>query len=262
MENMEVVINSKKEIEMKRTVILIFLSIFLFSIFAFADDNATNGEGTPLGHGAVGRGYYHGTEYMYKVSLYVGITENAYYTDESLHRFQMVGTEPLYLKPNYLVVPDGTIFATKNKVQYLQGATLQTTRTVSRKAITNLPAPPIVCGGNIQAVKTFFGDTVTLTNLIKETAIKQGLTPAQLVENMTFTIDGNTGKFPASDILPVKVNGSYQNKVPWLVVYEPIVFAHLRDGKTTLAFTATEYAMAQKAGYFNFFNGEPDGQYI
>ena len=90
----------------------------------------------------------------------------------------------------------------------------------------------------------------------------QGCTPEQLVEGMTFTLGGTTGHFPAIDILPQKVNGAYANRVPWLVVYEPVVMAHLRDGLTVLALTATEYAMAQKAGYFDFFSREPDGQYI
>lgn len=48
------------------------------------------------------------------------------------------------------------------------------------------------------------------------------------------------------------MNGQYQNEVPWLVVYEPVVKTYLKERTTVLAFTATEYAMAQKLGYFNF----------
>lgn len=51
------------------------------------------------------------------------------------------------------------------------------------------------------------------------------------------------------------MNGQYQNEVPWLVVYEPVVKTYLKERTTVLAFTATEYAMAQKLGYFNFKGG-------
>lgn len=61
--------------------------------------------------------------------------------------------------------------------------------------------------------------------------------------------------------MPTKVNDKYQNKVPWLIVYEPVIISYLKDRTTTLAFTATEYALAQKLGYFNFRGGS-DGQYI
>ncbi len=65
------------------------------------------------------------------------------------------------------------------------------------------------------------------------------------------------------DILPSKgEDGRYQNLVPWVIIYEPVTIAHLRDGKTRIAFTATEYAIAQKTGMFNFFYSGNNAQWI
>jgi len=238
-----------------------FALLFLLSFSVYADDNAIDGNGTPTGHGAIGKGYYYGREYLYKVSVYVGRTENAYHTDTDMSRFQMLGNS-FYLKPNYLAIPANTVFVVGNKVQHISDMELHISRTVPIKSVPNLPPPPVVCGGNIQSVKAYFGDTATLSNQISEIASMQGKTVTQIIESMTFTIGGTSGHFPATDILPQEINGSYANKVPWLISYEPVVIAHLRDGKTVLALTATEYAMAQKAGYFNFFSQEPDGQHI
>lgn len=235
--------------------------LFLFLVPCQANDNAQDGNGSPTGHGASGKGYYHGREYLYKVSIYVGKSDTASYSDPSLSGFQLLGNS-FYLRPRYLTFPTVPTFSLYNKVQHQEGAALVAPTTVDIVTWGDIPPPPVVCGGTISAVKSYFGDTNTLRDSIEEIANQNGQTSAQLAESLTVTINGTTGQFSASEILPIETDGVYSNKVPWLILYEPIVLAHLRDGSTVLALTATEYALAQKLGYFDFHSREPDGQYI
>ena len=129
-----------------------FALLFLLSFSVYADDNAIDGNGTPTGNGATGKGYYYGREYLYKVSVYIGRTENAYYTDTDMSGFQMLGSS-FYLKPNYLAIPANAVFVVGNKVQHLRDTDLQISRNVPIMSVPNLPPPPVVCGGNIQSVK-------------------------------------------------------------------------------------------------------------
>jgi hypothetical protein len=100
-----------------------------------------------------------------------------------------------------------------------------------------------------------------LNAFIDAFALQKGTTREGLVSNMTFTIEGESKRLPPEEVLPIKKDGIYQNKVPWVIIYEPVIISYLKDRTTILAFTATEYALAQKLGYFNFKSG-PDGQYI
>ena len=52
------------------------------------------------------------------------------------------------------------------------------------------------------------------------------------------------------------MDGQYVNKVPWLTIYEPVIIFYLNDGTPILAFTTTEYALAQMPGYFIFLKRE------
>ena len=65
---------------------------------------------------------------------------------------------------------------------------------------------------------------------------------------MTFTIEGESKRLPPEEVLPIKKDGIYKNKVPWVIIYEPVIISYLKDRTTILAFTATEYALAQKLG--------------
>jgi hypothetical protein len=142
----------------------------------------------------------------------------------------------------------------KNKASYLRGSSLNAT-TISAGITDNPPPIPITNGGNINSVKSYFGDTATLNNFIDALANRNGTTREDLVSNIKFTVNRETKKYPADEILPIKVDGKYQNKVPWLIVYEPVIISYLKDHTTILAFTATEYALAQKLGYFNCVPG-------
>jgi len=196
---------------------------------------------------------------MYKVSVFVGLSDNA---DEfsSLSGWQEIGSEPIYLKPSTFSLPSGTVGSVGSKIDYLNGATLSPV-SIDNVLVDNPPPIPITHGGNIEAVKSYFGDTYTLDMLINKFAGQMGTTREGLVNSLSFNIDGESVSGEPDRILPDKVDGEYQNEVAWLVVYEPVVLTHLKDRTTVLAFTATEYALAQQLGYFNFRGGS-DGQYV
>lgn len=244
----------------KFSIIMIFIAIIIMSmsIFVNADDNADTGDGD-TGDALDNKGFYRYSEYMYKVSVYVGKSDVA---DEntSLNDWKMIGSNPIYIKPASFTLPTNVLGSSGSKVDYLSGQSLQPIN-ISQVLTDNPPPIPITNGGNINSVKSYFGDTNTLNALIDSIAFQQGTSRESLVSSISFTIQGETKQYPSEEIFPIKVNGQYQNKVPWLIIYEPVVITYLKDKATILAFTATEYALAQKLGYFNFKSGT-DGQYV
>lgn len=248
---------------MKRlnTLLALLLAIFftLSGLPIYADDNADTGSGG-ADNALTGKGFYRTSEYMYKVSVYVGLSDTADKNSVLGRDWKMVGSSAIYVKPSGFTMPANAFYGSGSKVNYQSGSPL--TANASPMVVTDNPPPiPITHGGNINSVKSYFGDVNTLDMFINNFASQKGTTRAGLVENLTFTIEGESKHYPANEILPVKVEGEYQNKVPWLIIYEPVVISHLKDRQTVLAFTATEYALAQKLGYFNFRGGS-DGQYI
>jgi len=228
------------------------------SICVYADDNADTGSGETE-DALEDKGFYRTSEYMYKVSVYVGLSDDA---DEfsSLSSWQEVGNNPIYIKPSTFSIPSGTVGSSGSKIDYLNGQSLSPIEFTHY--ITDNPPPiPITHGGNIEAVKSYFGDTGTLNMLLNNISVHMGMTKEQLVSQYTFNIEGESVSGEPERILPDKVDGEYQNEVGWLIIYEPVVLTHLKDRTTVLAFTATEYALAQQLGYFNFRGGS-DGQYV
>ncbi|MGB3366002.1 MAG: hypothetical protein WBA54_00815 [Acidaminobacteraceae bacterium] len=100
---------------------------------------------------------------------------------------------------------------------------------LNQNVITDTPPPiPITNGGNINVVKSYFGDTETLKFLLDAFADQLGTSKEGLVENINFTIDGETKKVSHNEILPIKSNGKYTNKVSWLVIYELVIISYLK----------------------------------
>lgn len=246
--------------KMKRTLTLILCMLLLLSIVnVYADDNADTGDGT-TNDALKGKGFYRTNEYMYKVSVYVGNSDTSDEYGSLGANWIEVGNNPIYLKPSSFAMPENVIGSMGSKIDYLNGAAINPIE-VNTYLTDNPPPIPITHGGNIESVKSYFGDTWTLGMLINNLANQMGTTREGLVNGMIFTIEGETKTYEPEKILPIKVDGEYQNEVPWLVVYEPVILTHLKDRTTVLAFTATEYALAQKLGYFNF-KGGADGQYV
>lgn len=244
----------------KRIVLFLFLVILLtISLTSLAEDNAGSGDGSTSG-AVKGKGYYRSGEWMYKVSIYVGLKDTAETNSSFYHNYTNIG-ESVFVKPSSYTIPTGSIFAKNNKVDYLRGAGLESDS--NPKIITDNPPPiPITHGGNLQSVKNYFGDTHTLEMILNAIAKDKNTSWEGLVSNIDYTIEGKKGKQEPKDILPMKEGDKYTNKVPWVIIYEPVAIAHLKDGKTKLAFTATEYAIAQRDGLFDFFYSGANAQHI
>jgi len=243
----------------KITFIALMIILLINTVVVFADDNADTGSGE-TGDALENKGFYRTSEYMYKVSVFVGLSDDTDEFSSLSGQWHELGSNSIYVKPSTFSIPEGTVGSAGSKIDYLNGESLSPIEFT--QFLTDDPPPiPITHGGNIEAVKSYFGDTGTLNMLINEYAIKQGTTREGLISSIEFDIDGETVLGEPDRILPEKVDEEYQNEVAWLVVYEPVVLTHLKDGETVLAFTATEYALAQKLGYFNFRGGD-DGQYV
>lgn len=247
---------------MKKLISFLLAIALVFSnVVVFADDNATSGTGGTSG-ALKDKGYYSGTEWAYKVSVFVGMNDKASEKNRLVGDFKSIGS--VIVEPSNLKSPDTTVFGESQKVFYLRGSSLNL---IGSKKIpffidSRVPKIPITHSGNIGAVKSYFGDTKTLNGLINEIAKKKyGKTPEELVSNLTFRINGQNKKLPPEEVLPIKEGEEYKNKVPWVIVYEPICLAHLKDKKTVLAFTATEYAIAQRKGLKDF-RSTGKGEYI
>lgn len=240
------------------SMILAFSFLFSISITSFADDNANTGGGTTK-PAVVGK--YRSSEWMYKVSVYVGLDSRAD-TKTPIGGYKLIG-QPVYVRPNF-PMPSNVLYTKNNKVQYLNGAGIQTTYNPITIVDNDVPRIPVTHQGNLNNVKSYFGDTNTLEKILDRIAMEYGTTKEGLVSGINFNIANQNGQFLPEDILPSKnpETGRYQNLVPWVIVYEPVAIAHLRDGQTRIAFTATEYAIAQKQGYFDFFYSSPQAQWI
>lgn len=80
-----------------------------------------------------------------------------------------------------------------------------------------------------------------------------------LVKNKTFTIGGVTKSGWSSDYL---LPSGTTNRIPWVIVYEPIVKMHLKDRVNTVAFTATEYVISAEYGWYDWYKSVGKGQNV
>ena len=238
---------------MKKTILFILLAAMLLSAFSFTafagDDNATGGEGTTH-PAAEGYGWYNSYQYLYKVSLYVGKKDTASKQSSLTNDFYRVGT--VIVKKTGWDVSSSVVFGSGTKVDYYGGTPMTRLQSPYIISDANCPKIPIACGGDIDVVKQYFGSTGTMNTLLNAIAAKGGTTAYGLLKNKTFTIDGVTKSgWAQGDLLP---NGT-TNRVPWVIIYEPMILMHLKDKVNMVAFTATEYAIAQKNGWYNWKKG-------
>jgi len=189
----------------------------LLSISVFADDNADTGDGDTTKQKNINeRGFYRSSEYMYKVSVYVGLADNVDMNSD-ISNFKMIGKDPVYVKPSTFTLPNNTIGSRGNKIDYKKGEGLSNIVLNQNVIIDNPPPIPITNGGNINAVKSYFGDTRTLNGLLDAFADQLGTSKEELVSNINFTIDGETKNVSPNEILPTKSNGKYNNKGNYLL---------------------------------------------
>lgn len=247
---------------MKRRILSVFLlAIMLMSVFSvsvFADDNATGGSGTT--HAASdGFGWYNTNQCMWKATLFVGKSDQATKQSSLTNDFYRVGTA--------IIKKDWTMwapfyFGNAIKIDYYGGTALKLKTDPGVAVIIDgsMPNPPILCGKrNIEEVKSYFGSTGTLKNLLYRIALYNDCAEYDLLKGKSFTIGGVTKSgWPSDYLLP---NGT-TNRVPWVIVYEPMVTMHLKDGETKVAFTATEYVLAAEYGWYDWYKSGGSGQNV
>ena len=245
---------------MKRITVIILLAVMLlsaFSIPAFAgDDNATGGDGSTH-PAAEGFGWYNSYQYLYKVTLLVGKRDTVSKQSSLANDFYRVGT--VIVKKTGWSVSSSVVFGNGTKMDYYSGMPMTRLQSPYIISDANCPKIPICCGGDIDVVKQYFGSTGTMKTLLNAIAAKEGNTAYGLLKNKTFTINGTTKSgWAEADLLP---NGT-TNKVPWVIVYEPMILMHLKDKVSMVAFTATEYAIAQQNGWYDWRYRGGEGQNV
>lgn len=87
-------------------ILILFLSIPI-PILADGDDNAGTGDGS-TGDAIKGKGFYRSGEWMYKVSIYVGLKDTAETDSSFYYNYTNIG-EPVFIKPSSFSLPTGTI---------------------------------------------------------------------------------------------------------------------------------------------------------
>lgn len=226
-----------------------------FSITAFADDNATGGDGSSH-DAAKGYAWYNGYQYLWKVTVFVGKSDQASKQDNLMTDFHRIGT--VVMKKTGWSVPSGTKFGSGTKVDYYAGAAMTMDASPYIISDANCPAIPIVNDvGELDTVKAYFGSTGTMSTILNGIADDKGTTKEAMLSRLTFTIGGQTRS--GWDYEYVDPNAE-TNRVPWLIVYEPMVILNLKDYVTKLAFTATEFALCELNGWYDWNKSGGEGQ--
>ena len=124
---------------MKRILSIILLMATLlsaFSITAFADDNAQSGSGDM--HGAAsGYAWYNTYQYLWKVTLFVGKSDQASKSSDLQNDFHRIGT--VVMKKTGWNVSSSVKFGSGTKVDYYSGAAM--TMDTSPKIISDANCP-------------------------------------------------------------------------------------------------------------------------
>lgn len=242
---------------MKRILSIILLMATLLSAFpitVFADDNAQSGSGDTL-DAVSGYAWYNTYQYLWKVTLFVGKSDQASKSSNLQNDFYRLGT--VIMKKTGWNVSSSVKFGSGTKVDYYSGATM--TMDASPKIISdaNCPKIPIVCDGDIGTVKAYFGSTGTMSTVLNAIAEDNGTTKESMLGALCFTIGGRS--LTDWDYSYLDPNGT-SNRVPWVIVYEPMVILNLKDKVTKLAFTATEFALCELNGWYDWNKSGGSGQ--
>ena len=147
---------------MKRILSILLLMATLlsaFSITAFADDNATGGDGTT--HGASdGYGWYNTNEFLWKVTLFVGKSDQATKQSSLTNDFYRIGT--VIMKRPGCTFNSNCVFGNATKIDYYGGSSMTLVTNPYYIDDANVPKIPITHNGNIDTVKSYFGSTGTM----------------------------------------------------------------------------------------------------
>ena len=228
------------------------------------DSSAESGSGqvnTP--HSA----YYNLNEYGWRVSLFVsksiGKATSDYLDDSLIDDYYYLGN--VTIKNSRLNIDSSTILGNLNKINYVyedgsSSLSLKTNRHRTCFTFSDCPAPPIVCNGNINAVRSYFLNPNRIPDYLEKIAQLNGKPNGwSLLSDLEFTyipknVAGGetitrTGEewgpgviLPASDMR--------RNYAPWVLVYEPMICLYLAPAEGSaqrqkVFLTATEFALAQ-----------------
>lgn len=242
---------------MKRILSILLLMASLLSAFSFsavADDNAQSGSGDT--HGAAsGYAWYNTYQYLWKVTLFVGKSDQATKSSNLINDFHRLGT--VVMKKTGWNVSSKVKFGSGTKVDYYSGTAMTLDGSPIIISDANCPAIPIVCDGDIGTVKSYFGSTGTMTTILNAIAEDKDTTPSAMLSRLSFTIGGQTKSGWSYNY--VSPNGT-SNRVPWVIVYEPMVIINLKDKVTKLALTATEFALCELNGWYDWNKSGGSGQ--
>ncbi len=247
---------------------IIGFSVFLcnINIYANGEDNANSGGGD-VGSAMDGKAYYIGSEYMYKVSVYVAKGDTVNETHDLGGNWYKIGNEPIFVRPDTYTLPNNLWATPYNKYDYNNGAYFDYYTLTETLNDNNTPPPPIVSDGNLSDVKHFFGSINTLDNILEQYATIEGTTIEGLVSDLQFQFDGEWDYQDPTEILPDynPILEEWTNHVSWLVMYEPLHILYLKPDnngyRQPVAFTGTELAILQKEGMLDFFY-QPYSQFV
>ena len=220
------------------------------------DDNATAGEGTTH-PAAEGFAWYNSYQYMYKVTVYAGRSGGAGKQSSLTGDFHRIGT--VIMKKSGWTVGSSVLFGSGAKPDYYSGSPMTVWDSPLILSDPGCPKIPVVCGGDIDAVKQYFGSTGTLRTVLNALASRRGCSAYGLLRDLEFEIEGVKKRgWPEEYLMPDGIN----NRIPWLIIYEPVMLLHLKDKTSCVAFTATEFAVAALNGWYDWQYSRGKGQAV
>ncbi len=243
---------------MKRIISLVLCLLLLFSVSTYADeDNADSGGNVGQSH--ANHGFYRTSQNMWKVSVYVGKKDTTN-LGGSIDDFYRIG-KPVFIQGFNNFISGYTIISSPyNKFDYLKGKRVKIVdynNDAPRIIRADAPAIPVSHNGNIEAVKAYFGNTSTLRLVLDAAGRSIGMDVKDYLIRLIFEVEGKLKKLSADEVMPKVVGGKALNKVPYLIMYEPIAVTYLRRDKggrlNAVAYTATEYALTN-GNTFNWNN--------
>lgn len=269
--------NSRKKQILILAVILVATSLWpMGSVIAETNAGTSNGSA-----GWTNDAYYNENEYMWKVSLFVAKSDAITKDNSTINDFYRIGDDAIYIIPDDSPVKINNIVYSKgDKVKTLQELAskgnnysaldpVQLTNGggVNRLTDTNVPLIPQLCDGisefngvtdpnqvgQLPTVKDYFENKEVINRLLDFYANKEGTTRSGLVQNLNFTINGETRSGWNSDgILPGNINNNPTNQVEWVVVYEPVGIVYVIGSRQGYALTATDFAVTQIKKQFDW----------
>ena len=290
----------KKVLSLFLAVLVLLGTVPLISLPAYAADNASTGG---YGDGGANGGWYDARNSMpgafWKASIYVRLNDNNTTNDttrlDNSKQWQKLGDsiyihwDETYFKT---LLKGNVLFTQSNKVEYLKDSSTPGGNTRFDKAGNYTTSPTYLIDENaepvpglydgkpktqLNAVKSYFGNTDTLKNIITKATNKDSVMGA--IGDINFTLDGVTmkgnrwqtsGRIDYAHGATVRLQpGAFglsgdtsRNGVAYTVVYEPVIVVNLKQGTSydgaggfsgyrKLAFTPTELAIAQVKGKLN-----------